>query len=255
MPGHQTNMPESRQNNALSVNQYWKATFMLWTWEELDQWTGNRSFIFLLPLSRNLCLSCVLHKMQHSPCLAHKTPVLQVCIELAIYRYLAWKPTLQLQNIFGVWLFEKAWEISCQQVRAWEMWNCETHNKVVRLGMPICIKYTGFLIFCVVTEPQNSSKSAKFTKTRKIPPNSAEILSNTCLYNIFETHFSYWGYLIAINLQIMYIRTSSLHLCKLCKQSPETTRHKLGTSHDVKSFAIGSFLERIVVDRANDDLC
>ena len=30
---------------------------------------------------------------------------------------------------------------------------------------------------------------------------------------------------------------------------------KLGTSHDVKGFAIGSFLERIVVERANDDLC
>ena len=28
-----------------------------------------------------------------------------------------------------------------------------------------------------------------------------------------------------------------------------------GTSHDVKGFAIGSFLERIVVERANDDLC
>ena len=29
---------------------------------------------------------------------------------------------------------------------------------------------------------------------------------------------------------------------------------KLGTSHHVKGFAIGSFLERIVVERANDDL-
>ena len=29
----------------------------------------------------------------------------------------------------------------------------------------------------------------------------------------------------------------------------------LGTSHDVKGFAIGSFLERIVVERANDNLC
>ena len=28
---------------------------------------------------------------------------------------------------------------------------------------------------------------------------------------------------------------------------------KLGTSHDVKGFAIGSVLERIVVVRANDD--
>ena len=45
-----------------------------------------------------------------------------------------------------------------------------------------------------------------------------------------------------------------------CKQRPETTRRricreKLGTSHDVKGFAIGSFLERIVVERANDNLC
>ena len=30
---------------------------------------------------------------------------------------------------------------------------------------------------------------------------------------------------------------------------------KLGTGHDVKSFAIGSFLKHIVVERANDDLC
>ena len=40
----------------------------------------------------------------------------------------------------------------------------------------------------------------------------------------------------------------------------ETTRRKLcceklGTSNDVKGFAIGSFLEHIVVERANDDLC
>ena len=30
---------------------------------------------------------------------------------------------------------------------------------------------------------------------------------------------------------------------------------ELGTIHDVKGFAIGSFLERIVAERANDDLC
>ena len=46
----------------------------------------------------------------------------------------------------------------------------------------------------------------------------------------------------------------------MCKQCPETTRQrlsceKLGTSQDVKGFAIGSFLEHIVVERANDDLC
>ena len=69
--------------------------------------------------------------------------------------------------------------------------------------------YTGLLIFRAVAEPRNSGKSAKFTKTRKIPQNSVEILSNTCLYNIFETYFSYWGYLLAINLQI-YLKTLSL---------------------------------------------
>ena len=45
-----------------------------------------------------------------------------------------------------------------------------------------------------------------------------------------------------------------------CKQRPETIRRrlcceKLGTSHDVKGFAIGSVLERTVVERANDGLC
>ena len=46
----------------------------------------------------------------------------------------------------------------------------------------------------------------------------------------------------------------------MCKQPPETTRHrscceKLGTSHDVQGFAIVSVLERIVVERADNDLC
>ena len=41
------------------------------------------------------------------------------------------------------------------------------------------------------------------------PRNSVEILSNTCLYNIFETYFSDRGYLLAVNLQI-YLETSSL---------------------------------------------
>ena len=49
----------------------------------------------------------------------------------------------------------------------------------------------------------------KFTKTREIPRNSVEILSNTCLYNIFETYLSYWGYLLAVNLK-SYLDTLSL---------------------------------------------
>ena len=46
----------------------------------------------------------------------------------------------------------------------------------------------------------------------------------------------------------------------MSKQRLKTTRRKLcckklGTSRDVKSFVIGSCLERIVVERANDYLC
>ena len=58
----------------------------------------------------------------------------------------------------------------------------------------------------IQVNPQNP---AKFTKTPQIPRNLVKILSNRCLYNIFETYFSYWGYLLAVNLHI-YLETSSL---------------------------------------------
>ena len=114
---------------------------------------------------------------------------------------------------------------------------------------------SGLLIFRVVAEPRNSGKSAESREIHKNTKNTAKFLSNTCLYNIFGTYFSYRGYLLAVNLKI-YLRTSSL---ERANNVPETTRRrlcceKLGTSHDVKGFAIGSFLERIV-ERANDDLC
>ena len=95
---------------------------------------------------------------------------------------------------------------------------------------------------------------AKFTKTYKILQNSVEILSNTCLYNKFETYLSYWGYLLSVNLP-SYLEISSL---KVQTRSYNYRRRlcceKLGTSHDVKGFAIGSFLEHIVGERPNDDL-
>ena len=123
--------------------------------------------------------------------------------------------------------------------------NCLNYN-----GMPEIMRkrsiIQGFWYFARSRSREmqvNPRNSAKFTKTQKIPHNSMDILSNTCLYNIFETYFSYRGYLLAVNLQI-YLWTSSLK----CKQSPKTTRRrlcceKLGTSHDVKGLAIGSFLE------------
>ena len=46
----------------------------------------------------------------------------------------------------------------------------------------------------------------------------------------------------------------------MSKEGPKTTRRKLcceklGTSQDIKSFAIGSFLERFVVKIAHNYIC
>ena len=70
--------------------------------------------------------------------------------------------------------------------------------------------------------------------------------------HIFETYFSYRGYLLAIYLKT-YLGTSSL---KCANNVPNLQGVKLGTSHDLKGFAIGLFLERVVVvERVNNDLC
>ena len=74
--------------------------------------------------------------------------------------------------------------------------------------------YTGLLIFRAVAEPWNSGKSTNSHEIHKNTKNTAKlsrnlIKINTCLYNIFETYFSYWGYLLAVNFQI-YLKTSSL---------------------------------------------
>ena len=46
-----------------------------------------------------------------------------------------WRQTRWFQNFFGVLLYEKVWEISCQLARVWDRsWNHETHDKVMRLG-------------------------------------------------------------------------------------------------------------------------
>ena len=64
----------------------------------------------------------------------------------------------------------------------------------------------------------------------KIPRNSVEILSNTCLYNIVETYFSYRGYLLAINLKI-YLGTSSLKHANNVPKLP-------GVDYVVKNWAL-----------------
>ena len=54
------------QNNASSINQLECNVHLVITWEEPEQWSGNRRFIFLLPSSH------ASRKMPCSPRLAHK---------------------------------------------------------------------------------------------------------------------------------------------------------------------------------------
>ena len=56
----------------------------------------------------------------------------------------------------------------------------------------------------------------------------------------------------------IYVKTSSLKRANNILKLPGVdyvAKNWALASHDVKGFAIGSFLERIVVERANDDLC
>ena len=103
------------------------------------------------------------------------------------------------------------------------------------------INETGLLIFCAVAEPRNSGKSAKYQEihknTKNIPRNSVEILSNTYLYSILETYFSYWIYLLAINLQI-YLRTLSLKRANNIPQLP-------GVDYVAKNWALAMMLRAL----------
>lgn len=50
-------------------------------------------------------------------------------------------------------------------------------------------------MFRVVVEPQNSGKSTKSPQNPQKHKNTAKIVA-------FETYFGYWGFLIAVNMQI-----------------------------------------------------
>ena len=86
----------------------------------------------------------------------------------------------------------------------------------------------------IQVNPQNP---VKFTKTRKKTQNVVEILSNTCLYNIFETYFSCRGYLLAINLQI-YLGTSSLKRANNVPKLP-------GIDYVAKNWALAIMLKAL----------
>ena len=73
------------------------------------------------------------------------------------------------------------------------------------------------------------------------PRNSVEILSNTCLYNIFEIYFSYRGYLLAVNLQI-YLGTSSLKRANNIPKLP-------GVDYVAKNWALAMILKALPLVR------
>ena len=103
-----------------------------------------------------------------------------------------------------------------------------------------CLDIQGFWYFAQSRSREiqvNPQIPTKFTKTRKIPRNSVEILSNTCLYNIFETYFSYWGYLLAINFQI-YLKTSSLKHANNIPKLP-------GVDYVAKNWALAMMLNAL----------
>ena len=87
-------------------------------------------------------------------------------------------------------------------------------------------------------------QSRKFTKTRKIPQNSEEIVSTTCLYNIF---LSYWGYLVALNLYI-YLETSSLKRANNVSKLP-------GVDYVAKNWVLSMMLKALPLVFSSGTYC
>ena len=105
---------------------------------------------------------------------------------------------------------------------------------------------SGLLIFSAVAEPRNSGKSTKFSKIHKNMQNTAKFATNP-IHHIWNL-----SRLLGLFNCPKLANFSWNYITRTSKQHPKTTRRKLcckklGTSHDVKSFAIGSILERFVV--------
>ena len=96
-------------------------------------------------------------------------------------------------------------------------------------------------LYVWASDISHSRGATKFTKTHKIPQNSVDILSNTCLYNIFETYLSYWGCLLAVNLQI-YLETS---LLKCANNVLKLT----GIDYVVENWALAMMLKALLLVR------
>ena len=102
---------------------------------------------------------------------------------------------------------------------------------------------------CDILRSCGARKFRLIRKIHKSTQNSAKFGRNlmryVCVQHIWDLS------------QQIHLETASLKHANNVPKLPgvDYVAKKLGTSHDVKGFAIGSFLERIVVERANDDLC
>ena len=129
------------------------------------------------------------------------------------------------------------WKYICDKLLCWTLlptgwWDLSVHFYV--LGR------SGLLIFRAVAEPGNSGKSAKSREIHKNAKNTAKFRRNLIrytLYNLSETYFSYWGYLLAINLQI-YLRTSSLKRANNIPKLP-------GIGYVAKNWALAMMLKAL----------
>ena len=96
-------------------------------------------------------------------------------------------------------------------------------------------------LYVWASDISHSRGATKFTKTHKILQNSVDILSNKCLYNIFETYLSYWGCLLAVNLQI-YLETSSL-------KCANNVLKPTGIDYVAKNWALAMMLKALLLVR------
>ena len=121
------------------------------------------------------------------------------------------------------------------------------------------VDYSGLLIFHAVAEPRNSGKPTKSRKIHKNMQNTAKFSRNLIKYMSVQQFWNLSKLLGAFTCRKLANLCQNF-VTETCKQRSKTTRHrlcceKLDTSHDVNGFACTrSFLERIVVERANDDL-
>ena len=120
---------------------------------------------------------------------------------------------------------------------------------------------SGLLIFRAVADPRNSGISAKSREIPKKTRNTAKSARNISDYmSAKHIRLAIRPVLFTPNVQI-YLETSSLQRVNNVPKLKTSQNYraflderceKLGTNHNVNSFKIRSFLERTVVERAND---